>query len=310
MKSLATWPLLFIFILLNFVPTAQAGMPLLSPEQTIRQVYQPYTGDTAYAKFDPSSFSARLRQAITLDEKLTLPGDGNWLDADPLCNCQDFQHLVLENVTVEQKYAGHADAKVRFRPFSVNPETVSQTLRLVAEGNRWVVDDIISNENSLYHSLNSNNQQTLAALAAMQREQPQDYVRALFEHLNDATWPWTWVVSDDYRQAVEIYEQAAFHTDTDKTHDWQYLYANPLCNCDATQFVSLNALKVVEHTATSARVQVKLMLGNNSQQSSFSQVLNLQRIEGDWTVADVVRPQEGSLLAQMRATTSKMEKGN
>ena len=309
MKSLATWLLLFIFTLLNFASTAQAGLPPLSPEQTIRQIYQPYTDNNFSTEFDTSQFSARLRQAIILDEKLTLPGDGNWLDSDPICNCQDFQNLVLETVTVVQKDIVHAEARVRFRPFSDNHQTVSQTLRLVAEGNRWVIDDIINDEYSLYQSLNSNNQQTLAALAAMQREQPQDYVHALFEHLSDATWPWTWVVSDDYRQAVEVYEKAAFHTDTDKTHDWQYLYANPLCNCDGTQFVSLNTLNVVERTTTSARIQVQLTLGNNSKKASFSQVLNLQRIEGEWTIADVIRPQGGSLLAQMRATTTKMEKG-
>lgn len=309
MKSLATWPLLLLFALLTVTMATQAGTPALSPEATIRQIYQPYSENNFPEKFDTSSYSARLRQAIILDQKLTLPGDGSWLDADPICNCQDYQNLVLEKVTIIQKDVGHADARVRFRPISDNHETVSQTLRLIAEGNHWAIDDVINGENSLYQSLNGNNQQTLAVLGAMQREQPQDYVRALFGHLNNAIWPWTWIFSDDYRQAIENYGQAAFHRDTDRTHDWLYLYANPLCDCDDMQSVRLNALKVIESTSTSARIQVQLTLGQDGKNTLFSQILNLQRIEGDWTITDVVRPQEGSLLAQMRATTMKMETG-
>lgn len=308
MKSLATWPLLLIFTLLT--ATAQAGTPPLSPEQTIRQIYQPYSDRSTPVIFGGTQVSARMNQAIKLDEQLALPGDVGSLDYDPVCNCQDFDNLVLEKITLTLKDAEHVDATVRFRPFKANSDSITQTLNLIVEDNHWVIDDIHNGQNSLYQLLNGDNQQKLATLAALQRELPQDYVRALFEHLSDNTWPWTWVLAPDYRQAIEDYKLAVSQMGADRSHDELFLYANPLCNCIETQFVSLDELRLIASTPNSARIHVQLTLGEDAKDASLAQEIKLQRVDGDWMVADIIRLPSGSLLAQIRATTAKMEKGN
>lgn len=309
MKSLATWPLLLIFALLTITTAAQAGTPLPSPEQTIRQIYQPYSDRSAPVFFGGLIVSARMNQAIKLDEQLALPGDVGSLDYDPICNCQDFDNLVLEKIAITPKDAVHADATVRFRPFKANSDSVTQTLNLIVEDNHWVIDDIHNGQNSLYQLLNGDNQQKLATLSALQKELPQDYVRALFEHLSDNTWPWTWVLAPDYRQGIEGYKQAVSRMGANRSHDELFLYSNPLCNCIETQFVSLDELRLIDSTPNSARVHVQLTLGEDAKEASLSQEIKLQRIDGDWMVADIIRLPSGSLLAQMRATTAKMEEG-
>ncbi|MGQ7184146.1 hypothetical protein ACUODJ_08200, partial [Escherichia sp. HC-CC] len=45
-----------------------------------------------------------------------------------------------------------------------------------------------------------------------QKEQPEAFVAELFEHIADYSWPWTWVVSDSYRQAVNAFYKTTFKT--------------------------------------------------------------------------------------------------
>ncbi|MWT90278.1 hypothetical protein GP954_34995, partial [Escherichia coli] len=40
----------------------------------------------------------------------------------------------------------------------------TQTLKMVAENGRWVIDDIVSNHGSVLQAVNSENEKTLAAL--------------------------------------------------------------------------------------------------------------------------------------------------
>ena len=123
--------------------------------------------------------------ALTLNDNLTLPGNIGWLDYDPVCDCQDFGDLVLESVAITQTDADHADAVVRFRIFKDDKEKTTQTLKMVAENGRWVIDDIVSNHGSVLQAVNSENEKTLAALASLQKEQPEAFVAELFEHIAD-----------------------------------------------------------------------------------------------------------------------------
>ncbi len=78
----------------------------------------PYFGETG----ERAITSARIQQALTLNDNLTLPGNIGWLDYDPVCDCQDFGDLVLESVAITQTDADHADAVVRFRIFKDDKE--------------------------------------------------------------------------------------------------------------------------------------------------------------------------------------------
>lgn len=297
MKYLLAGSLCFIFSTFSSVTSATDSL-----EYTIRQIYQPYIKSTPVATFGGAMVSARMGQALTLDERLTLPGDMGWLGYDPICNCQDFDNLVLENVAITRKDASHAEATVRFRPFRDQGESVTQTLSMMMENRRWVIDDIISEQDSLYQQLNASNQQTLAALSALQRPRPEDFIRTLYQHIDDNTWPWTWIVSPDYDRVINAYQHAVSRQDADRSSDG-LLYHNPLCDCIATQPVRLNTLNVMESTLHRARVQVNVTIGK----TAFTQEIVLQRIEDEWKIADVIRRQDGSLMEKMRAATARIE---
>ena len=127
--------LLFLAALASF--TVHAQPPSQTVEQTVRHIYQNYKSDATAPYFGETGeraiTSARIQQALTLNDNLTLPGNIGWLDYDPVCDCQDFGDLVLESVAITQTDADHADAIVRFRIFQDDKEKTSQTLKMVAE---------------------------------------------------------------------------------------------------------------------------------------------------------------------------------
>ncbi|HFT5867306.1 TPA: 2,5-didehydrogluconate reductase DkgA [Escherichia coli] len=213
--------------------------------------------------------------------------------------------LVLESVAITQTDADHADAVVRFRIFKDDKEKTTQTLKMVAENGRWVIDDIVSNHGSVLQAVNSENEKTLAALASLQKEQPEAFVAELFEHIADYSWPWTWVVSDSYRQAVNAFYKTTFKTannpDEDMQIERQFIYDNPICFGEESLFSRVDEIRVLEKTADSARIHVRFTLtnGNNEEQE-----LVLQRREGKWEIADFIRPNSGSLLKQIEAKTA------
>lgn len=163
--------LLFLAATASFYRTRTA--PSQTVEQTVRHIYQNYKSDATAPYFGETGeraiTSARIQQALTLNDNLTLPGNIGWLDYDPVCDCQDFGDLVLESVAITQTDADHADAVVRFRIFKDDKEKTTQTLKMVAENGRWVIDDIVSNHGSVLQAVNSENEKTLAALASLQK---------------------------------------------------------------------------------------------------------------------------------------------
>ncbi|MCV8888111.1 YbjP/YqhG family protein, partial [Escherichia coli] len=84
--------LLFLAALASF--TVHAQPPSQTVEQTVRHIYQNYKSDATAPYFGETGeraiTSARIQQALTLNDNLTLPGNIGWLDYDPVCDCQDF----------------------------------------------------------------------------------------------------------------------------------------------------------------------------------------------------------------------------
>ena len=275
--------LLFLAALASF--TVHAQPPSQTVEQTVRHIYQNYKSDATAPYFGETGeraiTSARIQQALTLSD------------------------LVLESVAITQTDADHADAIVRFRIFQDDKEKTSQTLKMVAENGRWVIDDIVSNHGSVLQAVNSENEKTLAAIASLQKEQPEAFVAELFEHIADYSWPWTWVVSDSYRQAVNAFYKTTFKTannpDEDMPIERQFIYDNPICFGEESLFSRVDEIRVLEKTTDSARIHVRFTLtnGNNEEQE-----LILQRREGKWEIADFIRPNSGSLLKQIEAKTA------
>ena len=134
-----------------------------SPQDSVERLYQHYTNNAPGVVFDATGaeqvVSTRLMKEVAEDQKLTAEGDVGYLNYDPVCNCQDYDNLVLEQVDIVPHDGQHVDAVVRFRPFSDGPETVTQTLSLVDENGRWLIDDIVNETQSLYQGIKEYNRE-------------------------------------------------------------------------------------------------------------------------------------------------------
>jgi hypothetical protein len=134
-----------------------------SPQRSVELLYQHYANNAPGVVFDASGpdqiVSTRLMKEVAEDQKLTAEGDVGYLNYDPVCNCQDYDNLMLERVDIVTHDPQHVDAVVRFRPFSDGPETVTQTLVLVDENGRWLIDDIVNETSSLYEGMKAYNRE-------------------------------------------------------------------------------------------------------------------------------------------------------
>ncbi|MGR7196966.1 DUF3828 domain-containing protein [Klebsiella aerogenes] len=168
---LKCWPLLLL--LLSCVTYAQ--IPQRSVEQTIRQIYQSYAEDSqtpvAFSDMSEKSIiSSRMKKALRKSELFILPGDIGILDFDPICACQDYQDLRIESIRIIDESTRHARAEVRFRPFKENNDSTTLTLDMVAENNRWLVDDVINEGSSIYQEIDTSNRRNEALLRSYQRK--------------------------------------------------------------------------------------------------------------------------------------------
>lgn len=91
----------------------------------------PWGGDQA--------FSHRLNALMARDVELS--GDElPYLDADPVCNCQDWENLSVRSVRLASAPGGAVDATVQF----INAgEESTNVLRLVRQASGWRIDDIV-----------------------------------------------------------------------------------------------------------------------------------------------------------------------
>ncbi len=110
-------------------------------EAFVRSVYAGYTDAPGGTGPDlmATAYSAELNRLISAGGP-TGEGNERGLDADPICDCQDWQNLTLTNVAVTPQGADRADARVTFANSGGAPTT--QTLKLVREAAGWRVDDV------------------------------------------------------------------------------------------------------------------------------------------------------------------------
>lgn len=270
-----------------------------TPEETVRQIYQRYSNGSNPIIFDDLSdksiISARMKQALALDNRFTLPGDSGWLNADPVCDCQDYENLMLEDVTIGQLDATHADAVVRFRPFQESEEIVTLTLKLIAENKRWLIDDVINESGSLYQGLEGNNLKTLAVLKSLQKKQPQEFIHELLSRMGESTWSWTGVVSAEFRQTVTEYQLTRFSFADD---DYlALLEAEPICDCEITQFKKIDSITAIENKGDTARIRAHLSFTKGP---GKVQDFLLHLYHDQWVIDDFISSEHGSLLQRIR----------
>jgi hypothetical protein len=94
------------------------------------------------AKHAPAVFTPHLVELIRLDEK-TAGGEVGILDSDPICACQDWVGLKLQNLTVSPAGPGKARADV---VLNYSPDIVRLTFDLEDQGKGWRIADIHSQD--------------------------------------------------------------------------------------------------------------------------------------------------------------------
>ena len=118
------------------------GMGWLPPLVRLpdRKAFDP-TGKNAREVFDPGMIAA-FREDARLAK-----GEVGFVDADPVCQCQDDSGLVAKLVSVTMTGPGAADAVVNLQ---YPNETVALTLHLVPVNGAWRVHDLSTGEVKSY----------------------------------------------------------------------------------------------------------------------------------------------------------------
>lgn len=125
---------------------AAAAQPddVAGAEAYVRALYAPYALPQPDEGGAPPQPWSAATKALWV-ENARLADSVGYLDADPICACRDWLRFALKSVTVTMTGADSADAAVVFDNFAEyqRPQTTHQTLRLVREAGKWVVDDIV-----------------------------------------------------------------------------------------------------------------------------------------------------------------------
>jgi len=127
-------------------PAASATPDTAGAEAMVRALYAPYATDGGKVAelSDPAYFSSDLVQQNLAYQKREVEYDGEgMIEADPLCQCQDYQGLTLTALTMVPTGAGALDANATIKPFKDDPEVSKLTLKLVKTSAGWRIDDVV-----------------------------------------------------------------------------------------------------------------------------------------------------------------------
>lgn len=294
---------LFSLIMFFSFSVLAASAPL-TVEQTLRQLYQPYTESRdpvpLYTQGESRIVSSRLAQAFKMDNELTPQGDAGTIDWDPRCGCQDYEHLVVEQITVTDSSENSATAFVRVRQFKDGDSRSTIEYRLVKEQDRWLIDDIIDRKLSIYQLLSDSNQKWLSQLAALQHPEPAAFVREVFTNKEFDALSWQLLLSPAANQTVKnyyllTYELSAKEQENRALPDiWQ---TTPICDCENPNALMLKEVSTVSEDRDKALVRVRYQV--SGEQTKTRDIL-LVRNAGKWQIDDVILPGEGSLMQRLR----------
>lgn len=154
---------LLCFCLLSFAALPQPALAIENPSAFLARIYATYSHDDVSVAFISQTGPKRIASkkfiaVLAEDQALTLPGDIGYLDADPICQCQDYQNLVVKNINILSNDNKKSHATVTFRAFSDSNLTTTTGFDLVAENGQWFIDDIFdTNQQSVRHAIDANN---------------------------------------------------------------------------------------------------------------------------------------------------------
>lgn len=294
-------------LMMAFSFSVLAASEPLTVEQTLRQLYLPYTESRDPVPLDTQGenriVSSRLAQALQTDNALTPQGDAGALDWDPRCGCQDYDHLVVERITLATVSENSATAFVRLRPYRSGEDVLTIQYKLVKEQNRWLIDDIIENNQSTYQLLSDSNQKWQNQLAALQRPEAAAFVREVFTNKDFDALSWQLLLSPAARKTVEDYYQLTFKLSAKEQENrrlpdiWE---TTPICGCVSPTGAMLNAVTTLNESPEKAQVRVRYQLPG---EALASRDILLVRNGGQWQIDDFITPDEGSLMQRLRSAS-------
>ncbi|MDQ3125970.1 MAG: YbjP/YqhG family protein [Pseudomonadota bacterium] len=113
-------------------------------EAFVRAVYASYSVDDAtppMVRGQATVWSDRMNALILRDQELATE-DLPYLDADPICNCQDWENLAVRSVRIDREPGGTG---VRATVDFVNAGQAATTvLRLRGGPGNWRIDDVLN----------------------------------------------------------------------------------------------------------------------------------------------------------------------
>lgn len=155
--------------------TASAQEGSEGAREFVQAVYASYSNDPEatppMAGDSHDIWSDRMSALIARDQELA-NGELPYLDADPICNCQDWENLTVQSVQISQPRDGRSGrlARVHFTNAD-SQETV--VLRLSGNPNQgWKIDDVLNEGDhpSLAEALAASNRRIEAGGLALGRE--------------------------------------------------------------------------------------------------------------------------------------------
>lgn len=157
-------------------PVSLTSLPAPPPQAStdgaeayVRALYASYAaGDDAEPWSGARVWSRRMEALVRRDAELATD-DLPYLDADPICNCQDWENLTVRSVALSPaRPDGSVEATVRF----VNGgEGQTALLKLVRQADGWRVDDVMNpGYPSLAENLAASNARIEAGRKALHRD--------------------------------------------------------------------------------------------------------------------------------------------
>ena len=129
--------------------TASAQEGSEGAERFVRVVYGFYQDDHPWpideTQLD-AVWSPRMAALIRRDRELA--GDElPYLDADPICSCQDFENLTVQHVQIYQDRTGRYGSRMARVEFTNAGEQVTVVLSLAGNPNQgWRIDDVVNQD--------------------------------------------------------------------------------------------------------------------------------------------------------------------
>ncbi|WP_333590958.1 DUF3828 domain-containing protein [Brevundimonas sp.] len=154
--------------ILTALPAPPPQVPAEGAEAYVRALYASYSAGDAAPWSGRRVWSRRMGALVRRDAELA-NGDLPYLDADPICDCQDWENLSVRSVALSPVRAdGSVEATVRF----VNAgEDQTALLKLVREADGWRVDDVMNpGHPSLAENLAASNARIETGKQAMGRD--------------------------------------------------------------------------------------------------------------------------------------------